>query len=1016
MKRKLFFASVAIATVLASCTKEEIVNVDNQLQELGNRPMIEAPVAMIGNAGTKMTTNGNYAGVKWEAGDGFGAAVMDIYNAGEEDFEDRFTIVDYINSNVLFSTQDGKTFYAEASMPEGNHLFYAPFNKANISRKALATQFPLEQVVENSSSDAENPSNDIIKAFYEDGTNPVFVAYDKIDGEAKTSINVQMRHIYSLPLVTFKLGEKLQLVDEKGKPNQIEVEVNGTTKYEDVYESEITVNKVQFVNEIKWKGSIVNREIQKYLSVDEDAEVEGSLVWDAVKYETAKTSDIVKFDDLIANKDEKIVVKFNDGQELTANQNGYFFMVLPGDKYQASTLQIKVYATIDGKQYVGYAKPEKEVRLLPGLPYSADEYNADGVVVKDSKGTSMTYVLDGRFTATDEAAAEYNTISNYDDLTNFITKVAYRGEPLEELTATQAANKMKDNTYNPHAHFVITAENDAPIVLDDAFVNTFKNSCVISEGNASINFLGNSKNLVFGDITWDEEADGLFTFDTDVVYAKGNVVMEAAIAKVITLAGAEVTLESEDAVEVVNNAAATVNIDSEAAHNVTSTAGTVNILSSTEANVTNGLAGNRNNTALASKSTLNIADGVIATGTIKNNAHETVASNDTKTMHYAEVNVDAAVVTIENNGKVNVNSDKAKLTVTGTGSVDNTIGAVVKNTAKTNTVYATVSTFEDFNETYDNLCGLNKLVVTGAVEYDVDLDLTGITTIDFNTGSSLSMGAGTWDLTGRTININDNVTWTGRDASVSKMKVDANAIKVANKKVLTIIDINVIGYKFVTTGETTKQELKEALIAGGEVTLDKDYTFTQPISISKPTTLNLNGKTFTGAIVASEDLRVDNGTFVNNNSDNSGIEVTTDAKLTLNNVNIESARHGVRVESTGAVVINGGTYKTNGTAGMTTHALNVGGGSIASNVTINGGTFVGPKGTGADSGKAVNVQAGSKVTILGGDFSGGKNDTIGGAGELIVKGGTFDQNPSAYLADGYKAELQANGKYKVVAE
>ena len=78
MKRKLFFASVALAAVLVGCSKEEFTNVDNQLQELGDRPMVEAPVVTVGGAETKMTTSGSYAGVKWQPGDGFGAAAVRV--------------------------------------------------------------------------------------------------------------------------------------------------------------------------------------------------------------------------------------------------------------------------------------------------------------------------------------------------------------------------------------------------------------------------------------------------------------------------------------------------------------------------------------------------------------------------------------------------------------------------------------------------------------------------------------------------------------------------------------------------------------------------------------------------------------------------------------------------------------------------------------------------------------------------------------------------------------------------
>lgn len=1051
MKRKLFFASVALAAVLVGCSKEEFTNVDNQLQELGDRPMVEAPVVTVGGAETKMTTSGSYAGVKWQAGDGFGAAVMDVYNGPKAKFEDMFTVVDYINSNVLFATEDGSNFYADASMPEGNHLFYAPFNKENISRAPLATQLPVEQVVANPSSSATAPSNDIIKAFYEDGTSPVFVAYEKIFGEAKTTLDLQMRHIYSLPLVTLKLGDEVQLYVD----GELNVTKDADDKEVPVYESKIVVDSIVF-QPMATKGAIKNSAVKANLSWNKD---ETALVWDKYKYETAKTSDIVTFE-TDTDEFEKVVVKFDGGQELTADKNGYFFMVLPGATYAKADLAVYVYATIDGEHYVSASNvttaqaiaPAKDVRLLPGLPYSADEYNADGTM-KASKGTSMTYVVNGKFspTATPAEVSGTNIISNYNELTAFITNVAYRGEELVEVTedwvkdqlalkATKSTGSAATYVYDPQKHFVINIdveEDEDPIALDDAFVAAFEKACVISGESASIKFLdkGESKNVVLGNITWDEDVNDLFKFDDGGtnVWANGTVVLEAVPGIINTMAGAEVTLESEDAVTVKNNSAAIVNINSEAAHNVASTAGTVNVLVSTEATVKNSLALTSTGKALASKSTLNIADGVIMTGNVSNETKTDEAT--TPKTHYAEVTVNNAVVTIDNDGIVTVNSDKAKLTVTGNGSVDNTIGGVVKNDG--NTVYATVSTFKDLDEIYDELCGLNKLVVTGSVEncfrsYDnagnLILPQTGwakdINTIDFNTGSSLAMGNGDWNWTGIQININDNVTWMGRDASVSTITVSTGNIKVANKKKLNIVDVNVFGYQMVAS---TDDQLETALINGGNVTLAADLTLADHTVLDVATTIDLNGKTLTGSIEANANLVVKNGYIENNNTDHSGIQVNGTSTLTLDDVNIVTTRHAVRVESTGAVVINGGVYEVTGGAHGTQHALNIGSSTVDANVTVNGGKFIGPKAVATvGNGAAVCVQGKSKLTINGGEFSGAKGlegiyvATSAAEAEIVCKGGQFinfnpacNNNDESFVADDYTVTVSRKEDGKV---
>ena len=205
--------------------------------------------------------------------------------------------------------------------------------------------------------------------------------------------------------------------------------------------------------------------------------------------------------------------------------------------------------------------------------------------------------------------------------------------------------------------------------------------------------------------------------------------------------------------------------------------------------------------------------------------------------------------------------------------------------------------------------------------------------------------------------------------------------------------------------------LYHAAAFGGVVTLTEDVTLNAPLAIQANATINLGGYTLTGVVVVEEGVQatINNGKIVN--TDNSVSGITSNGDLTLNNVEVESARHALRIEN-GTAVINGGTYCLEPNSAKTLHALNVSG---KSNVIVKGGTFVGPKGTEADSGSAVNVQIGATVTIEGGDFSGGKTKTLQSKGTLNVVGGAFDQDPKNYVVSGYKA-INKDGKYYVVAD
>ena len=210
------------------------------------------------------------------------------------------------------------------------------------------------------------------------------------------------------------------------------------------------------------------------------------------------------------------------------------------------------------------------------------------------------------------------------------------------------------------------------------------------------------------------------------------------------------------------------------------------------------------------------------------------------------------------------------------------------------------------------------------------------------------------------------------------------------------------------------EDFFHAAAFGGEVTLTEDLKLTTPLDIQANMTINLNGNKITGALNVAEGVQVtvSDGVIVNN--DKAVSAIVSNGELTLNNVEITSARHAVRIES-GSAIINGGVYKVAPISKSTLHALNIGDDNTVAEVSIFGGTFIGPKGTIADSGAAVNVRAGSSLTIDGGNFSGGKKNTISSNGTVEICGGNFDQNPSNYVADGFKA-VENNGKWYVVGE
>lgn len=928
MKTKHLFASVAMAAVLVGCSQEEIVVNDN-LQSLGDRPMVEAPVFKMGNVESRMTTVGSYAGVQWEAGDGFGYAVIDTYDPAGTTFATKFTIVDYINSNVMYSTEDGVNFYshAESSVPEGNYLIYAPFNKDNISRGPLAVSLPLVQNVVPFTNN--NPSNTAIADFYKDVKSPVFVGYDYIYGEPKVEVQPELRHLYSLPMVTLKLGE-VQLLDEKGK---LKVNEDG----DPIYESAITINAIEFVNEneaIITEGNIKNSQIEALLKLDLDEdgnpiynEKKGryELVWDATEYEKNATSDLLMPKGAKV-KYKAVRVNFEGGQVVTTAKNAQFFMVLPGKEYSKADLKIKVYATIDGEPYVLTAEstltesvakviePAKAATLLPGLPYSADEYNADGTM-KTTKGTSMTYTIAGGFSPASVVIDNYTMIADYDDMINFVENIAYRNTELIETTATAAINAIKAGTpLDPKKYFVVTAEEEAPIVLDDNFVAKFKNACVVSgKTGAKITFLGENKavedddKVVLGDITWTSTEAGYFTFATDRVSVIGETVLKAAPAQAVNvLATGIVDLHSNltTAIKVYNENNGEIKLNSTAEHQIVNNYGTLTVNANAKGKIYNG-ADSQPEDNEDYFGIMTIADGKNVAAEIRNRT-------------YGKAEIGNAIATIMNNGHIKMTDRLADVQVSLKGTVDNTIGAKVYN-AGSNTIYAEVENLRNDNlfgqnQQYDDLTGLNKLVVKGTWTVSASSTLNGtkkpeIRTIDFVSGSSIVVEAATLDLTDvETINIKANTMWRGRKADRSFVTVENGAIVEAANCTLTLKDIAVAGYNKVAAATTTTgiTSLIPAtgsdnvtISLGGNVSGDG---IAVPAGYTGDLVLDLNGKTLdiTGNAVGSVGTEtlgfqfnegatviIRNGTIKATNNSKVKMLIQNYANLTLDNVTLE---------------------------------------------------------------------------------------------------------------------------------
>lgn len=199
-------------------------------------------------------------------------------------------------------------------------------------------------------------------------------------------------------------------------------------------------------------------------------------------------------------------------------------------------------------------------------------------------------------------------------------------------------------------------------------------------------------------------------------------------------------------------------------------------------------------------------------------------------------------------------------------------------------------------------------------------------------------------------------------------------------------------------GETKYTSLAEAIAAGGEVKLLADIELSERLDITGTVTLNLNGKSITSTI-----------------EDNYGaIYVKKGAELTVTGEGSITSP-ALTIGTYGTVNVAGGSITTK-TDNMSIAALyafyysneyigtvNISGGEI--NRVFNCGTMT------VSGGEIAYLDSTSKLTVEGGKITSlvvKEPDYPGLGSEATITGGTFSQDPSAYVGDGYVATLDGS--------
>ena len=321
-----------------------------------------------------------------------------------------------------------------------------------------------------------------------------------------------------------------------------------------------------------------------------------------------------------------------------------------------------------------------------------------------------------------------------------------------------------------------------------------------------------------------------------------------------------------------------------------------------------------------------------------------------------------------------------------------------------------------------------------------------------------------------------NVEFSYGDDDAVKTRTFTNIPVIANHRtnIYGALLTNNIGFDVEIDkdfdGDAVSTEAEKLVVAaqtGGTYTLTEDIILTEALNVTAEFTLDLNGKTISGAFVKGTDnalINIDNGAkltivggVVENTEENGAATIRNAGNLVLNGVEIKGApvadgsypdyavytsgslvveegtkissdRGAISMQNGANVIINGGNIEVTdalGTRLLTAHVIYAYG--SASKLTINDGNFSMKYAATGNLGASVICPAGATIKVYGGNFyyagtqgnqSGIFQNYMGYGAPVDVYGGIYNDNTvtkSGNLAEGYKA-VESNGKWVVVAE
>lgn len=253
-------------------------------------------------------------------------------------------------------------------------------------------------------------------------------------------------------------------------------------------------------------------------------------------------------------------------------------------------------------------------------------------------------------------------------------------------------------------------------------------------------------------------------------------------------------------------------------------------------------------------------------------------------------------------------------------------------------------------------------------------------------GTAFNVTAGTLTLTGSG-KLNGNLQISGGNVNITggsysfdpAAHVDASYFSISQDGVwYTVTPKENPAVRMNGTNYYSLSQALSAASGGDTLTLLKDLTESD-VTVSKDVTMDLSAYNLTGSVTVN---------------DSADVALTGLGSITGNVTNTGSGTLSITGISITGSVTNSSTGKT-GLSACAITGTEVAVSATAGSIEIAGGIF--------EAATVLRTDGGS-ITVSGGSFTGTLTKNTG---SLVIKGGTFNNDPRDYLAEGYKAVLNA---------